>query len=56
MMSGIDEKEEFDMTESSVSPHKKQSTTRPSMVAKKYDFQSHYTPSQSRKKRVAYET
>lgn len=51
LMSNIDEKEEFDL-ESNMSSSKKQSTTRPSNVAKKYNFNDHYTPGQSRKKRI----
>lgn len=48
MMSKIDEREDED----SVSANPK-SSTRPSMVAKKYNFGEHYTPGQqSRKKRV----
>ena len=52
-MAGIDEREEFDLTTDSdgrsMHPNSK---TRPSNVAKKYNFQDFYTPGQNRKKRL----
>ena len=55
-MAGIDEREEYDEDGNSIYNVKDTNSTRPSNVAKKYNFASHYTPSQSSKRMHALET
>lgn len=55
-MAGIDEREEYDEDGKSIYNVKDTNSTRPSNVAKKYNFASHYTPSQSSKRMQALES